>query len=401
MQNNAAAQRNSAPALPAKPQIKPSNPRFSSGPTSKRPGWSLDALKGFLHGRSHRSKEGKAKLQQVIELTRETLSVPADYKIGITAASDTGAVEMAMWNLLGPRPVDVMAWEAFGKDWITDVLEELKVAGSRKFFPAQYGQLPDLTQYNPAHDLVFTWNGTTSGARAPNADWIPENREGLAICDATSAVYAMPMPWDKLDVVTYSWQKVLGGEGQHGMIILSPRAIARLESHTPSWPLPKIYKLTKKGKVNEAFFTGEVINTCSMLCVEDALDALQWVKAQGGAPAMEARTNANFKIMADWVAKTSWIDFLAAVPETRSTTSVCLSFVDPAIAALNDEGKAAFAKRVVALLEKEQAALDAASYRDAPPGLRLWLGATVESADVAAVLPWIEWAFAIAKAELK
>lgn len=390
-----------AAASVTKPTQKPNNPRFSSGPTTKRPGWGLDALKGALVGRSHRSKEGKAKLQQVVDLTRETLGVPADYKIGITAASDTGAVEIALWNLLGPRPVDVFAWESFGKDWITDVISELKVPGSRKFFPEKYGQIPDLSQYNPAHDLVFTWNGTTSGVRAPNGDWIPATREGLAICDATSAVYAMEMPWEKLDVITYSWQKVLGGEGQHGIIIMSPRALARLESHTPAWPMPKIYKLTKKGKVNEAFFTGEVINTCSMICVEDVLDAMNWVKSLGGAKGTIARTNANFAAMAQWVEKTPWIDFLAATPETRSTTSVCLAFTDPDVLALNDEGRAAFAKRITSLLEKEGAALDAGAYRDAPPGLRFWLGGTVETADVAAMLPWLEWAFATAKAELR
>lgn len=384
----------------AKPATKPKNPRFSSGPTTKRPGWTNDALKGALVGRSHRSKEAKVKLQQVLDLTRETLGIPADYKIGITAASDTGAVEMAMWSLLGGRPVDVFAWEAFGKEWVIDAIEELKIPGTRKFMPA-YGELPDMKQANPTHDIVFTWNGTTSGVRVPNADWIADNREGLTICDATSAIYAMPMPWDKLDVVTYSWQKVLGSEAQHGMIIMSPRAIKRLETYTPSWPIPKIYRLTKKGKVNDAFFQGDVINTCSMICVEDAIDALQWVKANGGAAGMTARTDANFKVMADWVARTPWIDFLAKEPATRSTTSVCLQFTAPDYLAMNEEGRAAFAKRVAALLEKEGAALDAASYRDAPPGLRFWLGATVEKADVEAVLPWLEWAYGAAQSELR
>lgn len=391
---------NTAAAGAVKPAHKPKNPRFSSGPTSKRPGWSLDVLKGALVGRSHRSKEGKAKLQQVIDLTRETLGIPADYKIGITAASDTGAVEMAMWSLLGGRPVDVFAWEAFGKEWIIDAVEELKIPGARTFMPA-YGELPDLKQANPAHDIVFTWNGTTSGVRVPNADWIADNREGLTICDATSAIYAMPLPWDKLDVVTYSWQKVLGGEAQHGMIIMSPRAIKRLETYTPRWPIPKIYRLTKKGKVNEAFFQGDVINTCSMICVEDVLDALQWVKANGNWQGMTARTDASFNVLADWVAKTPWIDFLARDPVTRSTTSVCLAFTDPDYLAMNEEGRGAFAKRVAALLEKEGAALDAASYRDAPPGLRIWLGSTVEKTDVEALLPWLEWAYGAAKAELR
>lgn len=400
MSANAASQPAAAQAVitAARPSRKPNNPRFSSGPTAKRPGWSLDALKGALLGRSHRSKEGKAKLQQVIDLTRETLGVPADYKIGITAASDTGAVEIALWNLLGARPVDVFAWEAFGKDWITDVIEELKVPGARKFFPGAYGEIPDLSQANPAHDIVFTWNGTTSGVRVPDANWIAEDREGLTICDATSAVYAMPMPWRKLDVVTYSWQKVLGGEGQHGILILSPRALQRLEAHQPAWPMPKIYKLTKKGKVNEAFFQGEVINTPSMLCVEDVIDALQWVKSLGGASAMVARTDANFNVLADWVARTPWIGFLAKDPATISTTSVCLAFTDPAVVALGDEAKANFAKRVSTLLEKEGAALDINSYRDAPPGLRIWLGATVEQSDVEALLPWLEWAYATAMA---
>jgi phosphoserine aminotransferase len=383
-----------------KPSRKPENPRFSCGPTAKRPGWSLDALKDACLGRSHRSKDAKVKLQQVIDFTREILKIPADYRIGITAASDTGAVEMAMWNLLGGRPVDVFAWEAFGKDWITDVMEELKIPGARTFFP-KYGELPDLSQANPAHDTVFTWNGTASGVCVPNADWISDKREGLTICDATSAVFAMPMPWEKLDVVTYSWQKALGSEAQHGMIIMSPRAIARLESYKPSWPVPKIYKLAKKGKVNEAFFQGDVINTPSMLCVEDVIDAMKWVKSIGGAAAMVERARANFKVIEDWVEKTPWVEFLAKTPGTRSCTSVCLAFTDPEFLGLNEEGRAAFAKRVSSLLEKEGAALDAASYRDAPPGLRIWVGGTVEKANVEALLPWIDWAFATAKAELR
>jgi phosphoserine aminotransferase len=383
-----------------KPANKPQNPRFSSGPTAKRPGWSLDALKGASMGRSHRSKEGKAKLKEVCDLTREILGIPSDYRVAITAASDTGAVELAMWNLLGARPVDVFAWEAFGKDWIADVAEELKVPGARTFFP-KYGELPDIKQANPAHDIVFTWNGTASGVRVPNADWIADNREGLTICDATSAVFAMELPWQKLDVVTYSWQKVLGSEGAHGIIIMSPRAIQRLESHKPTWPLPKIFRITKKGKVNEAFFQGETINTPSMLCVEDAIDAMKWVKSIGGCKGMIERTNANFNTLKAWVEKTPWIEFLAKDPATVSTTSVCLSFTDPEFLKLNEEGRAEFAKQVVSLLEKEGAALDAAAYRDAPPGLRVWAGGTVEKSNIEALLPWLEWAFATAKAGLR
>ncbi|MDD5586204.1 MAG: phosphoserine transaminase [Alphaproteobacteria bacterium] len=394
----ASCAKTAAPA--AKPNTKPDNPRFSSGPTSKRPGWSLAALEGALAGRSHRSKEGKAQLQRLIDLTRETLGIPADYRIGITPASDTGAVEMALWSLLGPRPVDVIAWESFGKGWVSDILNELKIKDARKITTDKYGELPDLSQADPAHDVVFTWNGTTSGVRVPNGGWISDKREGLTICDATSAVYAMPLPWDKLDVTTYSWQKVLGGEAQHGMIVLSPRAVQRLETYAPPWPVPKIFRLTKKGKLNEAFFQGEVINTCSMLCVADMLDALEWTKSLGGSAGTIARTQANFDALAAWVARTPWIDFLAKDPATRSTTSVCLAFTDPHVLALGDEPKAAFAKRVTALLAKEGAALDCGAYRDAPPGLRLWLGATVEKADVAALLPWLEWAFLTAKSEL-
>lgn len=384
--------------LPQKPSQKPRNPRFSCGPTAKRPGWSLEALKGALLGRSHRCKEAKIKLQQVVDLTRETLGVPACYRIGITAASDTGAVEMAMWLLLGSRPVDVFAWEAFGKDWVADV-KQLKIPGARDFVPP-YGELPDLKQADPKHDIVFTWNGTASGVRVPNADWISDQREGLVICDATSALYAMPMPWEKLDVITFSWQKVLGSEAGHGMLIMSPRAIQHLENYTPPWPLPKIFRLTKKGKVNEAFFQGEVINTPSLMCVEDVLDALKWVKSIGGAKAMQERNLANYKVLADWVERTPWIGYLPKDPATRSTTSVCLIYNDPDFLRLNEEGRAAFAKRVASLLEKEGAACDAANYRDAPPGLRIWVGSTVEKPDIEAALPWIEWAYATAKAEL-
>jgi phosphoserine aminotransferase len=383
-----------------KPSAKPKNPRFSSGPTAKRPGWTIDALKDACLGRSHRSKDGKAKLIEVLNLTREILKIPADYKIGITAASDTGAVEMALWNLLGPKPVDVFAWEAFGKDWINDVTAELKIKNARTFFP-KYGEIPDLAQYNPANDTIFTWNGTASGVRVPNADWIASNRDGLTICDATSAVFAMPMPWDKLDVTTYSWQKALGSEGQHGIIVMSPRAMQRLETNNPEWPIPKIYRLSKKGKVNEGFFNGDTINTPSMLAVEDVIDAMKWVKTVGGVDGLVARTNANFKAIEGWVEKTAWIEFLAKEPATRSTTSVTLSFCDPDFLSLNEEGRAAFAKKVSALLEKEGAGFDVASYRDAPPGLRIWAGGTVEKADIEALLPWIDWAYATAKVELR
>jgi phosphoserine aminotransferase len=385
---------------PQKPARKPNNPRFSCGPTAKRPGWTFAALEGALLGRSHRSKEAKVKLQKVIDLTRETLAIPASYRIGITAASDTGAVEMAMWSLLGSRPVDVFAWEAFGKDWVTDIVKELKIKDARSFVPA-YGELPDMKQADPKHDIVFTWNGTASGVRVPDGSWIKDDREGLVICDATSALYAMPLPWEKLDVITFSWQKVLGSEAAHGMIIMSPRAIERLESYNPPWPLPKIFRMTKKGKVNEAFFQGEVINTPSMMCVEDVIDALNWVKSIGGAKAMQERNLASYKVLEDWVAKTSWIDFLPKDVATRSTTSVCLVFNDPDYLRLSEEERLAFAKRVTGLLEKEGAAYDAGHYRDAPPGLRIWMGSTVEKADIEALLPWVEWAYATAKSELR
>ncbi len=384
----------------SKPSQKPDDPRFSSGPTAKRPGWSVKALEDACLGRSHRSGPAKAKIRKTLELMRELLGVPGDYRMGITAASDTGAVEIALWNLLGARPVDVFAWDAFGKDWVVDVIDQLKVPDARSF-EARHGALPDLSKASPTHDVVFTWNGTTSGVRVPDAGWISDAREGLTICDATSAAFAMPLPWPKLDVVTFSWQKVLGGEAQHGVIILGPRAVARLESHKPDWPIPKIYRITKKGRLDEAVFQGDVINTCSLLCVEDALDALQWLKSMGGASAAVTRTSENFKVLERWVEETPWITFLARDPATRSPTSVCLSFCDPDVLALNEEGRAAFAKRVSGLLDKEGAALDAASYRDAPPGLRFWLGATVERKNVEALLPWLEWAYGQAKSELR
>ncbi|MGZ3411653.1 MAG: phosphoserine transaminase [Xanthobacteraceae bacterium] len=383
----------------AKPGMRPANPHFSSGPCAKRPGWSLQALTDAALGRSHRAKVGKAKLKRAIDLTREVLEVPADYRIGIVPASDTGALEMALWSLLGVRPVTMLAWESFGEGWVSDVVKELKLKDTTTL-KAAYGELPDLKKVDFKTDVVFTWNGTTSGVRVPNADWIPANREGLTICDATSAAFAQPLDFSKLDVVTFSWQKALGGEGAHGMLILSPRAVARLESHKPAWPLPKIFRLTKGGKLNEGIFEGETINTPSMLCVEDYLDTLQWAKSVGGLKALIARADANTNVIAQWVAKTPWVEFLAREPLIRSNTSVCLKIVDPAITALTNDAQSAFAKTLVAAVEKEGAGYDFAHYRDAPPGLRIWCGATVEPADVEALTHWIDWAFALAKESL-
>ena len=381
------------------PAARPVNARFSSGPCAKRPGWTPETLKDAALGRSHRAKAGKAKLKQSIDLTREVLGVPADYRIGITAGSDTGAVEMALWSLLGARPVDVLAWESFGEGWVSDIVKELKLKDVRKL-TAGYGHLPDLAAVNFDHDVVFTWNGTTSGVRVPNADWIKADRQGLTICDATSAAFAQDMDFSKLDVVTFSWQKALGGEAGHGVIVLSPRAVARLESYTPAWPMPKLFRMTKAGKLVEGIFEGETINTPSMLCVEDYIDALNWAKGLGGAKALFARADANTKAIADWVAKTPWVDFLAVRPETRSNTSVCLKVVDPAVTALSADAQAAFAKGLASFLEKEKVAYDIGSYRDAPPGLRIWCGATVETSDVAALTHWLDHAFAIEKAKL-
>ena len=381
----------------AKPAIRPADSRFSSGPTKKRPGWTLDALQGAVLGRSHRSKLGKARLKDAIDRTREILGVPADYRIGITPASDTGAVELAMWSKLGPRVVDLLAWESFGEDWVTDVAKQLKI--EHRVFKAPYGELPDLGQIDFKNDVIFTWNGTTSGVRVPNADWIPADREGLTFCDATSAVFAQDLDWMKLDVVTFSWQKVLGGEGAHGMIILSPRAAERVATNTPAWPMPKIFRIAKKGGVDEEFFQGATINTPSMLCVEDYLDALKWTQKIGGLEALLARANANLKALENWAAKTQWVDFLAADPKIRSNTSVCLKIVDPRVTSLDDEGQAEFAKKIANMLEKEGVALDVASYRAAPPGLRIWCGATVDSSDVEALTPWLEWAFQTVVAE--
>src|SRR5262245_32933102 len=380
----------------AMPAVRPVVPHFSSGPCAKRPGWSLSALTDALIGRSHRSKSGKAKLKRAIDLTREVLQVPADYRIGIVPASDTGAVEMALWSMLGARPVTMLAWESFGEGWVSDVAKELKLKNVT-VLKAAYGELPDLAKVDPASDVVFTWNGTTSGVRVPNGDWIAADREGLTICDATSACFAQALDWAKLDVVTFSWQKALGGEAAHGMLILSPRAVARLESYQPPWPLPKIFRMTKGGKLNQGIFEGETINTPSMLCVEDYLDTLSWAKSIGGLKALMARADANTKAIADWVAVTPWIDFLAADPAIRSNTSVCLKIVDPAIRALPAEAQTAFVKGLTAALEKESVAYDIDSYRDAPLGLRIWCGSTAERADVEALTQWLDWAFARAK----
>jgi phosphoserine aminotransferase len=382
-----------------KPAALPKNPNFSSGPCAKRPGWSFDALKDAPLGRSHRAKIGKAKLKLAIDLTREVLQVPADYRIGIVPASDTGAVEMAMWSLLGPRPVDALAWESFGEGWVTDIVKQLKLKDAR-VLKAPYGEISDLASVNFDRDVIFTWNGTTSGVRVPNGDWIAADRKGLTIADSTSAAFAQRLDWPKLDVVTFSWQKALGGEGGHGVLILSPRAVERLESHTPAWPMPKIFRMTKGGKIIEGIFQGETINTPSMLCVEDYIDALNWAKSVGGLDGMIARADANTKVLADWVAKSGWAAFLAKDAAIASNTSVCLKVVDPAVTARSAEDQAAFAKKLASLLEKEKAAYDIGAYRDAPPGLRVWCGATVEAADVALLTQWLDWAFATAKAEL-
>jgi phosphoserine aminotransferase len=383
----------------AKPDIRPQNTHFSSGPCSKRPGWTLDALSDAALGRSHRAKVGKAKLKQAIDLTRDILEVPADYRIGIVPASDTGAVEMALWSLLGERGVDMLAWESFGAGWVTDVVKQLKLKDVRTL-EAGYGELPDLSTVDFDRDVVFTWNGTTSGVRVPNADFIPADRKGLTICDATSAAFAQNLDFAKLDVVTFSWQKVLGGEGAHGVIILSPRAVERLLTYTPAWPLPKIFRMTSGGKLTEGIFQGETINTPSMLCVEDYLDALLWAKELGGLKALIGRADANAKVINDFVAANDWIANLAAKVETQSNTSVCLKIVDSQVTALDEDGQANFAKGLVALLEKEGVAYDVGHYRDAPSGLRIWAGATIETADMQKLMPWLSWAFETQKATL-
>ena len=381
-----------------KPGVRPVTPHFSSGPCAKRPGWSLQNLTDAALGRSHRAKIGKAKLKRAIDLTREVLEVPADYRIGIVPASDTGAVEMALWSLLGARPVTMLTWESFGEGWVTDVEKQLKLKDVT-VLKAPYGELPDLSKVNFDSDVVFTWNGTTSGVRVPNGDWIAASRKGLTICDATSAAFAQKLDWAKLDVVTFSWQKALGGEGAHGMLVLSPRAVERLETYKPAWPLPKIFRMTNAGKLIEGIFLGDTINTPSMLCVEDYIDALDWAKGLGGLDALIARADANLKALVDWVAATPWVDFLAKSAEIRSNTSVCLKIVDPAITALAADAQAAFVKQIPALLERESAAYDIDGYRDAPPGLRIWCGATVETKDIVILTQWLDWAFTKAKAE--
>jgi phosphoserine aminotransferase len=386
-------------AAATKPGIRPANPRFSSGPCAKRPGWTLAALEGALLGRSHRAATPKAKLAEVITLSKTILGMPADWRLGIVPASDTGAVEMALWSMLGARGVDVLVWESFSKDWATDILKQLKLADAR-LIDAPYGKLPDLGAVNPKHDVVFVWNGTTSGVRLKNADFISADREGLAICDATSAAFAMDLPWAKLDVVTWSWQKVLGGEAAHGMLALSPRAVARLESYSPPWPMPKIFRLSSGGKLSEGIFKGETISTPSMLCVEDALDGLRWAESIGGLQGLIARSEANLAAIADWVAAGAGYGFLAQDAATRSCTSICLTITAPWFTALAADAQGAAAKKIASLLEAEGVALDAGAYRDAPPGLRIWGGATVETSDIKALLPWLDWALASVQAEM-
>ncbi len=376
-----------------KPDTRPQNPSFSSGPCAKRPGWNTDALKDASVGRSHRAKGPKAKLAEVIDRSSKVLGIPDDYVVGIVPGSDTGAFEMAMWSVLGQRGVDVLAWESFSSGWLSDINKQLKLEDVRAF-EAGYGELPDLSKVDGARDTVFAWNGTTSGVCVPNADWIPADREGLTLCDATSAVFAMALPWDKLDVVTWSWQKVLGGEAAHGMIALSPRAVARLESYTPPWPLPKVFRLTKGGKLIGGIFKGATINTPSMVAVEDALDALSWAEGVGGLSGLINRSQANLQAVSTWVAQTDWVDFLALDADFRSSTSICLKIVDPWFAGLDAEGQAAAQKKLVALLDTEGAAYDIGAYRDAPSGLRIWGGATVETPDLEALFPWLDWAFA-------
>ena len=384
--------------ITSKPDVRPANPNFSSGPCAKRPGWTIEALSDALTGRSHRSKPGKAKLAEAIDLTKELLELPADYRVGIVPASDTGAVEMALWSMLGPRGVDMLAWESFGSGWVTDVKKQLKLDDVR-VFEADYGQIPDLSQVDFDRDVVFTWNGTTSGVRVPNGDWIPADRAGLTFADATSAVFAQAIAWDKVDVATFSWQKVLGGEAAHGVLILSPRAVERLETYTPPWPMPKLFRMTKGAKLNDGIFKGETINTPSMIAVEDALDAMRWGKSVGGLKGMIARADANLKAVADWIATTPNYDFLVADPAIRSNTSICVKITADWFDKLSAEDQAKAAKKVVALLDAEGVAYDVGGYRDAPPGLRLWGGATVEASDMEALCPWLDWACAQAAAE--
>lgn len=380
----------------ATPKVRPKNPHFSSGPCSKRPGWSLDTLSDAVLGRSHRAAPGKAKLKLAIDQTRSLLNVPDGYRIGIVPASDTGAVEMALWSLLGPRPVTMLAWESFGSGWVTDVVKQLGLSET-KTLEAEYGHLPDLGSIEFDSDVVFTWNGTTSGVRVPDGSFIPSDRTGLTICDATSAAFAQELPFDKLDVVTFSWQKVLGGEAAHGMLVLSPRAVERLENHTPSWPLPKIFRLTKGGKLITGIFEGATINTPSMLCVEDYLDALNWAESLGGLQALHARADNNLAVLANWVGQTDWIDFLAVNPTTRSNTSVCLSITDADFQNVDEAAQRAFVKDLTGLLDAKGVAFDIGGYRDAPPGLRIWTGGTIERSDLEALLPWLDWAFQTTK----
>ena len=377
----------------AKPTRRPANPNFSSGPCAKRPGYSLENLRGAPLGRSHRAKVGKAKLKRAIDLSREILEMPSDWRLGVVPASDTGAVEMALWSMLGARGVDLLAWESFGEGWITDAVKQLRLADAR-ILRAPYGEIVDFSEVDFDNDVVFTWNGTTSGVRTPDANWIPDDRAGLAICDATSAAFAQRIDWRKLDVVTFSWQKALGGEAAHGMLALGPRAVDRLTSYSPPWPLPKIFRMTSGGKLNEGIFLGDTINTPSMLCVEDYLDALDWAKSIGGLDGLVRRADANAQAVADWVARTDWVDFLAADPHIRSNTSVCLKVVDPRVTALPLDAQSAFVKKIPALLAAEGAAYDIEGYRDAPPGIRVWCGATVEASDVAILTEWLDWAFA-------
>ncbi|MEE2996591.1 MAG: phosphoserine transaminase [Pseudomonadota bacterium] len=382
-----------------KPDLRPENPCFSSGPCAKRPGWSPAVLQDALVGRSHRSVPGKAKLKDVIDRTRDILAIPEDYRVGIVPASDTGAVEMSLWSMLGARGVDLFAWESFGAGWVSDTINQLDLDDTR-VFESEYGTLPDLSQWNPDRDVVFTWNGTTSGVRVPDGDWIANDRRGLTICDATSAVFAMELPWEKLDVVTWSWQKVMGGEAAHGMIALSPRAIMRLQTYVPPWPLPKIFRMTKGNKLNEGIFRGETINTPSMVCVEDALDGLRWAKGIGGGSALIARSEANLSAIADWVERTDWVGFLAARSEERSSTSVCLKIVDPWFEDLEYKIQFLVPKQMDNLLEENGVAFDINGYRDAPPGLRIWAGSTIETTDINALMPWLDWAYTSVKAEL-
>jgi len=380
-----------------KPLQKPANPLFSSGPCAKRPGWTIKNLENAPLGRSHRAKIGKSRLKEAIDLTAALLGLPEGYRVGIVPGSDTGAVEMALWSMLGARGVDMLAWESFGSGWITDVTKQLKLDDIRTL-TADYGDLPDLSKVDPARDVVFTWNGTTSGVKVPNADWISDKRAGLTICDATSAAFAMDLPWDKLDVTTFSWQKVLGGEAAHGVIILSPRAVARLESYVPAWPLPKIFRMTKGGKLIEGIFTGATINTPSMLCVEDYLDTLKWAESIGGLKGLIEKSEDNLSVIRDWVTRTDWVQFLANDAATVSNTSVCLKIVAPWFNDLDAGGQAAVAKKMVALLDAEGAAFDIGSYRDAPAGLRIWAGSTIEASDLVALLPWLDWAYGQVKA---